>query len=409
MGITLDGKKITTEQILLGSSDGISTLSNVDLNLLATGTGVVKVNDTLLTLGNVGIKNSNPQFTLDVTGSANITNGLTVSGNNLYVPTNAIVTGQVQSQTGKIIDKLEFGTTGTRYIQENAGDGRIYIAAGMIQASGDITSGNSGQIYSNTFRPVNAGATYRLSTDGTRTITDVSATNSISVNANLVVTGDSTIANGLTVGGVAKITNGLTVGGDTNNFSIGSNGRMILHGHATGWEDLIVPVTATKTGGSKDPTFSRFLDNGAGSQGVFAYQFSSTEEQELYFSTHMPHSYKPGTSIIPHVHWGESTPSIGGVVWGLEYTWTNTGQKFPATQLITVTVTTDGLTADNHLTPLPTINGAGKNVGSIINGRVYRDATNLSDDYNASTFLFNIDFHFLQNSVGTDGLTTKGF
>ena len=50
---------------------------------------------------------------------------------------------------------------------------------------------------------------------------------------------------------------------------------------ATRYEDLRVPVTATKAGGSKEPGFIQVKDNGSGSQGVFAYAFDKTAEQEL--------------------------------------------------------------------------------------------------------------------------------
>lgn len=56
-----------------------------------------------------------------------------------------------------------------------------------------------------------------------------------------------------------------------------------LHGDARVWDDLRIPISATKLGGSKDPTFSQVLNDGAGSQGVFAYVFSASQEKELYF------------------------------------------------------------------------------------------------------------------------------
>jgi len=117
-------------------------------------------------------------------------------------------------------------------------------------------------------------------------------------------------------------------GGNYTNIS--SAGTISLIGNASGWADLRVePVI--KIAGVNDPTYTAWFTNGAGSRGVFLYNFTdviTASEKEITFSVQMPHSWK-GTAIYPHVHW---TPSIAGIgqrpVWGLEYTWSNRGVAF---------------------------------------------------------------------------------
>lgn len=90
------------------------------------------------------------------------------------------------------------------------------------------------------------------------------------------------------------------------------NGREIIDKvllNDTVWDDMRIPVLSTKIGTSKEPGFAQLLDDGAGSQGVFTYLFSDTIEEELYFMVQMPHSYKLGTAIHPHVHWA---PVVNG-------------------------------------------------------------------------------------------------
>lgn len=69
------------------------------------------------------------------------------------------------------------------------------------------------------------------------------------------------------------------------------------------WDDLRVSVFSTKTGGSKEPAWTKVLDDGAGSQGVFTYFFDSGSEEELYFAVQFPHAWMLGTDIEAHLHW----------------------------------------------------------------------------------------------------------
>jgi len=67
-------------------------------------------------------------------------------------------------------------------------------------------------------------------------------------------------------------------------------------------------------GGSKFPTFTKITDDGSGSQGVFTYEFSASQEQEIYFVAQLPHGYKSGTDLYPHIHWYPTNTDTGSVV-----------------------------------------------------------------------------------------------
>lgn len=181
------------------------------------------------------------------------------------------------------------------------------------------------------------------------------------------------------------------------------------------WDDVRVPITATKGGGIRDPGFAQFKDNGAASTGVFLYWFDGNFEEELFFTVQLPHGYIEGTDIEPHIHW---TPSVNGgagevVNWGIEYTWADFGDDFPNTTIIysnTHTPADDPLVASRHYyTEFPHISGVGKNLSAMLVCRIFRDATGVggTDDYGNDAGLLEIDFHHRADSHGSSAEWVK--
>jgi hypothetical protein len=182
-----------------------------------------------------------------------------------------------------------------------------------------------------------------------------------------------------------------------------------FHGDARSWDDLRVPLSSTKLGGSKDPTFSQVLNNGAGSQGVFAYLFSASQEKELYFGAQMPHNWEEGTAIHPHVHWlgGGNGGATDVCAWGLEYSLANIGELFPNTTLVygneIFNADPQIIAFEHQVTELPSIDMSGVTLSSMLICRIFRDATGagLTDDYSDVAALVEVDFHYRINSMGS--------
>lgn len=209
--------------------------------------------------------------------------------------------------------------------------------------------------------------------------------------------------------------NGDAVIGDSSNYtSFSSDGTLRMVGDATAYDDLRVPMDSVKTGGSKDPDFAQFKDNGSGSQGVFMYWFDGSTEEELYFSVQMPHCWKQGSNIIPHVHW---VPSANGsanqfVKWGLEYTWSNVSGTYPDTTIIstdasdasnaTIQGDTTMLIDKHYISTFGEISGSGKTLSSMMICRIFRDATDSDDDYPSDAGLMEFDIHYEIDSLGSD-------
>lgn len=170
-----------------------------------------------------------------------------------------------------------------------------------------------------------------------------------------------------------------------------------------GWQDASMAVTATKLQGSKDPDFTKFADDGAGSQGVFSYAFDKNTEEEVYFELQLPHGRVPKSNLRPHVHWAPTSAAAGNVVFGLEYTAANVGDVFPDTTIITSEVDPAAGVAKTHqIAGFDEINGVGVTDSAVFLCRVFRDATNADDTYGADVVILSLDFHVLMRGLGSD-------
>jgi hypothetical protein len=111
--------------------------------------------------------------------------------------------------------------------------------------------------------------------------------------------------------------------------------------------------------------------------------FSPTVEEELYFTVQIPHDYKLGSDLYPHVHWttATGTPSGSNVVWGLEYTLVAVAGTFPNTVLMTTSTLipecgTPTGTGQHLISPFSPVSGAGLGISSVLVCRLFRAAGN---------------------------------
>jgi hypothetical protein len=190
---------------------------------------------------------------------------------------------------------------------------------------------------------------------------------------------------------------GWVIGGD---LEITTGGRIFdVNGKQ---DDLRVPATATKLGGSKEPGFTTLINTTGGSTGVFAYQFDKTTQEQLFFAVQIPHDHVDGTPLIPHVHWcPTSTSTTGSVTWGLEKTFTSIDGTFSRTDISRATGACGGKWK-HTLTNFANISTTGiTGYSPMLLCRVFRDSTNALDTYGADAALLEIDFHFQRGSFGS--------
>ncbi len=164
------------------------------------------------------------------------------------------------------------------------------------------------------------------------------------------------------------------------------------------YDDMRVPLQNTKINPTKsEPAFENFAD------GLFAYAFenNNADDESLHFVAQLPHSYKEGTDIVPHVHWMPSTTNAGSVVWELEYIWVNVNGTTPGSVSITVTDAGDGTALKQQKAIFAAIDGTGKTISSVLTGRLTRLTSDPGDDFTGIAYGLEIDFHHQIDTIGS--------
>jgi hypothetical protein len=168
------------------------------------------------------------------------------------------------------------------------------------------------------------------------------------------------------------------------------------------WDDLRVALDR-----GTDATSIDFLSGSSGPQ-IWYFRNNGTVEA-MSFNVQLPHAWKEGTTIYPHIHWLPKSSTTGNVEWNLEYTWANydavTTQVFPA--ITTSTVTSTGpFTARSHMITALTsgntgIDGTSKKISSILVCRIWRNSNDANDTYNADAGVLFVDFHIQIDAAGS--------
>jgi hypothetical protein len=174
------------------------------------------------------------------------------------------------------------------------------------------------------------------------------------------------------------------------------------------WDDLRVPGSIGKGGGTNSPTYSRILGDSTGTSiGIFCYIFdNNTDHRDLFYEVQFPHSYKEGTDIKPHIHLliPDTTPLniTGTLTFELEYTWSNVNEIFNYTTILTGTrtITVDDVRRKHIILPFPQISGVSKKISSMIIFRISRINT-LTGNFNSPIGLLEVDFHYQQDGNGS--------
>lgn len=164
------------------------------------------------------------------------------------------------------------------------------------------------------------------------------------------------------------------------------------------WDDLRFPATAINPpGAASDP--GRDTTDGT-------LVFNSSKTELVYAEAQMPHAWKDGSDVRPHVHWCKTTAASGNVGWELEYKHAPIGQVRDAAWtslgiISTSAITDNGLAEEHLITPFGAMTMTGYGDSHTMFFRLSRIGGDASDTYGADAKLFEFDIHYQSDSRGS--------
>ena len=172
----------------------------------------------------------------------------------------------------------------------------------------------------------------------------------------------------------------------------------IFNEESSVFDDLRFPASAVNPPGiASDPDFD--TTNGG-------YLFDATSTELLFLIAQLPHGYKEGTTLYPHVHWEKTTNASGNVKWEVEYQWSRIGETRDSATSISATAvasaTPDTDTADKHLiTPFPEISDSDAQISDMLIMQLKRLGGDAADTYGADARLIEFDIHYESDTQGS--------
>lgn len=198
-------------------------------------------------------------------------------------------------------------------------------------------------------------------------------------------------------------------GGNTS--EIEADGTLTFNNDATVWDDYVVALGPNNwKGSSNNPTLTKLADDGAGSQGVYAYVFGDGDEAII--TAQMPHRWLEGSRIYPHVHFYCLTDVDPTDNFGIEfeYWWSDIGEDFPTNTTLVSEDTSTGINTQymHQITNVPSagIDGTGHTISSVLVCRIKRVA-GTSDNYAGGIVFLDWDIHYQIDTVGSRTISAK--
>jgi len=173
------------------------------------------------------------------------------------------------------------------------------------------------------------------------------------------------------------------------------------------WDDLMFPASAINPTGQAAPP-SLNVDNGL-------WEFSASATNVIALQVQMPHRWKEGTILSPHVHWRKKTQGTGNVMWELKYEFKNLNDDFTdvytETTLLEDTVSPiasdDGTALKHLLSSWDDIDMTGLTLSCMGILFISRLGGHEDDTYAGVAQLLQFDIHYMIDSLGSHTLYTK--
>jgi hypothetical protein len=171
------------------------------------------------------------------------------------------------------------------------------------------------------------------------------------------------------------------------------------------WDDLKFPVSALSINrATSKPDQISLLGN------VMGLGFDNTASESVTFWCQMPHDWRQGTAVEPHVHWMPSGTATGNVYWELEYYIADIATTFSSLATVGATDYNDGTANMHRYCDLGSINMSTiTGVSAMVGCRLLRQSGLAIDTYGEDAGLLEVDFHYRRDGFGSDGEASKSY
>ena len=170
----------------------------------------------------------------------------------------------------------------------------------------------------------------------------------------------------------------------------------------TTWDDLRAPASGINPPGLvSDPARAE--------DGSFSFSHNAINLIAIVFQ--MPHSWKEGSAIEPHIHWYKTTDAAGIPLWEMRYKISKIGELSTAwSSWLPVThISTDpGSTQRHTISAFAEIDMTDYTLSTMLLIQVRRNATDAADNYEATASFLEFDIHYQLDGLGSFEEYIKG-
>lgn len=194
-------------------------------------------------------------------------------------------------------------------------------------------------------------------------------------------------------------------GGIANYSEFESDGTLKFNGNATVWKDVNIGGYSLSTIPAQVPDVVQFVDNLGANTGIYTRGFVVGEA--VSGALEIPHDYKQGSDITPHVHWQGITAPTGtdNVQWQLTYTVSRNGNTLVPTTTITIETGID-TQYEFNISSFVAITGTSFQIGDQFLFSLERIAATV-DEYGGDALIATFGIHYEVDTVGSRQIITK--
>jgi hypothetical protein len=131
-------------------------------------------------------------------------------------------------------------------------------------------------------------------------------------------------------------------------------------------------------------------------------EFSASATNMIALQVQMPHAWKEGSAISPHIHWSPETTNVGNVLWQLDYKIAGINETFPGSWTTQAVLAPSGGVANKHLlVEFADIPMTGKTLSCMILMLLSRIGGDGTDTFTGLAQLNEFDIHYESDSLGS--------